>query len=76
MLAKFACFNLAANVSAVSLLNSGVVIYLSCLSYLYIYHLSNLSTLDFKLGKLPKSTFLEKDDVSIPVTFFFFLLHN
>ena len=36
--------------------------------------ISNLSTLDFKLAK---STFLAKDDVSIPVAFFkSFLLHN
>ena len=29
LLVKFACFNLAAKVSAVNVLNSGVVIYLS-----------------------------------------------
>ena len=37
---KFACANLAAKFSAVSLLNSGVVMYLSCLSSVIFFSIS------------------------------------
>ena len=55
---KFACANLAAKISAVNLLNSGVVIYLSWLWSMTFFPISLIFTKSIFLTKLLRSGIL------------------